>query len=109
LRQNVVAYKLQSVPTVEQTDEFADWLAGLRDIAGKAKVLTRIRRMEAGNAGDAAPIGDGLSEMRIHASPGYRVYYRQRGDVAVLLCGGDKDTQQRDIAWARAIAADLED
>jgi putative addiction module killer protein len=97
------------MPVISQTDEFAEWLDGLADDRGRAKIQVRIDRLEAGNAGDAAPIGKGLSEMRIHYGPGYRVYYRQRGAAVVLLCGGDKGTQQRDIARAKELASELEE
>lgn len=89
---------------VQETEEFAAWLRGLRDTNGRAKILVKIKRLQGGNAGDVGPIGNGLSEMRIHYGPGYRIYYRQRGDEVVLLCGGDKSSQQRDIARAKKIA-----
>lgn len=70
----------------------------------------RIRRLSLGNPGDVRPVGEGLSELRIDHGPGYRVYFVRRGDVVVvLLCGGDKRTQERDIAEAKAMARDLED
>lgn len=90
---------------VIQTSEFSDWLASLRDRQARNRILGRIVRMQAGNPGDAAPVGQGISEMRIHHGPGYRVYFMQRGPViVVLLCGGDKSTQQVDIARAGVIA-----
>lgn len=85
---------------------FDTWLSGLRDSQAKARILVRIRRLSLGNPGDVKPVGDGISEMRIDHGPGYRVYYQQRGPVlAILLCGGDKSTQSKDIARAREIAA----
>ncbi len=86
---------------------FDRWLRKLRDPNARARIQTRIRRLSLGNSGDAQPIGEGLSEMRIDYGPGYRVYYMQRGNVLiVLLCGGDKRTQTKDIARAKKIAAD---
>ena len=95
---------------VRQTDEFRAWLAGVRDDKAVARIGGRIRRMEQGNPGDVKSIGRGLFEMRIDYGPGYRVYYVRRGQIViVLLCGGDKRGQQRDIRRARALAATLED
>jgi len=95
--------------SVRQTDEFAKWLRALRDNRARAKILVRIQRLAAGNPGDVAPVGDGISELRIHYGPGYRVYYRQKGDeVVILLCGGDKSTQDGDIREAKRIARSLE-
>lgn len=94
--------------TVEilKSDTFDRWLRGLRDRRARARVEARIRRLSLGNSGDVQPIGDGLSELRIDSGPGYRVYFRRQGAfLLVLLCGGDKSTQQRDIAMAKAIAA----
>lgn len=93
---------------VLKTTEFDSWLVNLKDQLGKARIVSRIQRLEQGNPGDAAPVGDGISELRIHAGPGYRVYYKQIGRMIVLLlCGGDKSTQQRDIQRAKSIAAEL--
>ena len=93
------------MPTVTRTDEFSSWLKGLRDIRARAKILARIDRLELGNPGDISPVGDGVSELRIHYGPGFRVYVLQRGDeVVILLCGGDKDSQATDIAQAKKIA-----
>jgi putative addiction module killer protein len=94
--------------TLKQTDEFGKWLRGL-DVKTRAKVLIRMDRFKLGNAGDVAPIGEGVSEMRIHSGPGYRVYYKQAGDVATLLYGGDKDSQKADIPKAKQIAQSLEE
>jgi putative addiction module killer protein len=79
------------------------------DTKARAKILVRIDRLALGNPGDVEPVGDGVSEMRIHYGPGYRVYFKQRGDVAILLFGGDKDSQSADIGKARTIANELED
>jgi putative addiction module killer protein len=90
---------------VVESDVFAGWFAGLRDSQAKARILVRIKRLAGGNAGDAKPVGAGLSEMRINYGPGYRVYYQQRGRVLViLLCGGEKSTQSSDILAAKKIA-----
>jgi putative addiction module killer protein len=93
------------MPTVTRTDEFSSWLKGLRDIRARAKILARIDRLELGNPGDIAPVGEGVSELRIHYGPGYRIYILQKGDeVVILLCGGDKNSQAVDIAQAKKIA-----
>jgi len=93
---------------VRQTTEFAKWIAGLRDIRGRAKIAARIDRLSMGHPGDVRPVGEGISELRIHDGPGYRVYYVKRGTVLiVLLCGGDKSSQNRDIATAKRLAAEL--
>jgi putative addiction module killer protein len=89
------------------TPEFNKWLAALTDRQAKAKVLSRIDRLQLGNSGDVKPIGGGLSEMRIDFGPGYRVYYVQRGDVIVFLLGGRKDSQQRDIKRAKVLASEV--
>ena len=95
---------------VIKSDTFDRWLRKLRDPHAKARVEMRIRRLSLGNAGDVQPIGEGLSEMRIDYGPGYRVYFMQKNKVLViLLCGGDKSTQQTDIAKAREIAAQWKD
>jgi putative addiction module killer protein len=95
---------------VRQTDEFRTWLTELRDDGAVARIGARIRRLEQGNPGDTKSLGAGLLEMRIDYGPGYRVYYVRRGPVIVmLLCGGDKRAQQRDIRRARALAAALKD
>jgi len=93
---------------VRQTEIFADWLKELRDAKAKAKILVRIDRLADGNAGESAPVGDGISELRIHYGPGYRVYYKTVGkELIILFCGGDKSTQDRDIRKAKKIAQDL--
>lgn len=96
--------------TFFRTDVFAKWLNGLKDAAGKARILVRIRSAEAGNFGDCEPVGEGVSEMRIHTGPGYRVYFTRRGEtIYLLLAGGDKSSQKRDIVLARKLARELED
>ena len=94
---------------VRETEEYRAWFAKLRDPNARARILTRIRRLELGNPGDVQPIGEGVSELRIDWGPGYRVYYAQRGPViVVLLCGGDKRTQDADIRRAKQLAGELE-
>lgn len=89
-----------------KTDLFDRWLVGIRDRQARARIEARIRRLSLGNPGDVKPVGEGLSEMRIDYGPGYRVYFMQRGPLVVLLlCGGDKSSQERDIALAKTIAA----
>jgi putative addiction module killer protein len=108
-RKPSVSYKIQML-TVRETEEFSRWLKALRDIKAKAKILVRVQRLAAGNPGDVKPVGDGISELRIHHGAGYRVYYVQRGgELIVLLCGGDKDSQDKDIAKAKEIARELEE
>ena len=85
--------------------DFDKWIDGLRDGQARARIIARLRRVALGNFGDAKPVGAGISELRIPYGPGYRVYFTRRGSVVVvLLCGGDKSTQAKDIAKARAIA-----
>lgn len=89
---------------------FDHWLASLRDRQARAKVLARILRLSLGNPGDVKSVGEGVLEMRIDHGPGYRVYFVQHGPVVVvLLCGGDKSTQDRDITQAKALAAQWKD
>ena len=93
------------MPEIRQTAVFTSWLEGLRDRRALARINARIRRLSIGNPGDVKPVGDGVSEMRIDSGPGYRVYFVRRGeDVIVLLAGGDKGSQSRDIAAARELA-----
>ena len=87
--------------TFQKTEAFDAWLAGLKDRKGKARILARISSAQAGNFGDCEPVGEGVSEMRIHYGPGYRVYYARVGSVVyLLLSGGDKSSQKRDIKKA---------
>ena len=95
---------------IRQTDIFANWFEDLSDRRAKVRIQARIDRMELGNFGDVAAVGDGVSELRIHYGPGYRVYFVQRGTIVfVLLSGGDKSTQNIDIKNAKAIAKQLEE
>lgn len=102
-----VFYTGQTV-SLEQSAEFARWLKSLRDLDGRARILKRLRRLGDGQFGDVKPVGDGVHELRMFFGPGYRVYFLQRGStVIVLLAGGDKDSQARDIARAKALAKEL--
>lgn len=90
------------------TDVFDEWLAGLRDKQAVRRIQVRIDRAEDGNFGGCAPVGEGVSEMRIHVGPGYRVYFVQRGlEIVILLAGGDKSTQAKDIHAALELARQL--
>jgi len=96
------------VNTFLRTGEFDDWLFGLKDQIGRARILHRIRSAEHGNFGDCEPVGDGVSEMRIHVGPGYRAYFTRRAEVVyLLLLGGDKSSQKRDIKRAIEMARAL--
>ena len=88
-----------------RSDAFIGWMRKIKDTVGKALILKRVSRLRRGNPGDAEPVGEGVWEMRVHYGPGYRVYYKEiGGEIILLLCGGDKSTQQRDIARAKDIA-----
>jgi putative addiction module killer protein len=94
--------------TLIQSEDFAAWLTALRDDVGKAHILDRLNRASFGNFGDCEPVGHGVSEMRIHNGPGYRVYFMRQGQVVyLLLCGGDKKSQRRDVAKAHRMAKEL--
>lgn len=94
--------------TVLTTEVFDTWFSGLKDAQARARVLARIRRAEDGNPGDCAPVGEGVSEMRIHYGPGYRVYFTQRGlEIIILLAGGNKATQAKDIKNALELARQI--
>jgi len=96
--------------TVRQTETFYDWIKALKDKQAQARVNVRIRRLTLGNPGDSHGVGEGVSELRIDYGPGYRVYYTRRGEeLVILLAGGDKSTQARDIETAKALARELED
>ena len=93
---------------IRKTEHFANWLDNLRDIQAKARVLVRIERLASENAGDVKPVGEGVSEMRINYGAGYRVCFIQRGsELIVLLAGGDKSSQSRDIKAAIRLAQNL--
>jgi putative addiction module killer protein len=93
---------------IRRTDEFDRWLKRLKDGQARARILTRIARLSLGNPGDVKAVGDGISELRIPYGPGYRLYFIRRGEqVIVLLIGGDKSSQDRDIAKAKELAQGL--
>jgi putative addiction module killer protein len=94
---------------LRKTDRFARWLDDLRDVRGRARIQARIERLAAGNPGDVAPVGEGVSELRIDVGPGYRVYFVHRGRALILLlAGGSKRTQEADIRTAQRLARSLE-
>jgi putative addiction module killer protein len=94
--------------TIYTTDVFDEWSSSLRDKRGKARIEARLRRIEQGNFGDAKPVGEGVSKLRVDCGPGYRVYLAQRGiEIVVLLAGGDKSTQEKDIKTALELARKL--
>ncbi|WP_423210545.1 type II toxin-antitoxin system RelE/ParE family toxin [Paracoccus yeei] len=93
---------------VIQTDEFEAWLDGLRDRQAQVQIAKRIVRVQSGLLGDVKPVGDGVSELRVHHGPGYRLYFVRRGQVVIiLLCGGNKGSQARDIERAKAMAKEV--
>ena len=93
---------------IRKTDLFVQWLDSLADIQARARVQARIERLEAGNPGDVEPVGEGVSELRINYGPGYRVYFKRRGRaLIILLAGGDKSTQAKDIKAALRLARNL--
>jgi len=93
---------------VRKTDAFLKWIANLRDERAKAKIAARIDRIAFGNFGDVKPVGEGISELRIQYGQGYRVYFTKiANNIIILLCGGDKSTQQNDIKEAKKIAKDF--
>lgn len=95
----------KAVNTLLRSDEFDAWLAALKDKVGRARIIHRIRAAEHGNFGDCEAVGGGVSEMRVHVGPGYRVYFTRRGEVVyLLLLGGNKSSQQRDIQRAIEMA-----
>ena len=100
---------LAQVNIFERTEEFHAWLVGLKDKIGRARIIHRIRSAEHGNFGDCESVGEGVFEMRIHVGPGYRAYFTRRGDVVyMLLLGGDKSSQKRDIKRAIDMARKLD-
>ena len=102
-----VAYTMVMVE-IRQTEVYARWFRRLRDRQARVRIDSRIRRLSLGNAGDVRPVGEGVSEIRIDYEPGYRVYFVQRGEVlVVLLAGGDKDSQERDVRRALELARGL--
>ncbi|WP_288255110.1 type II toxin-antitoxin system RelE/ParE family toxin [uncultured Hydrogenophaga sp.] len=95
--------------TVQQTQEFQDWLDALKDVKAQLRIVARLRLAEAGNLGDWKPVGSAVSEMRIAFGPGYRLYFTKRQNILiVMLAGGDKSTQARDIKRAQKLLQQLE-
>lgn len=93
---------------LRKTEAYIKWLDSLRDVHARARVLVRVERLAAGNPGDVRPVGEGVSELRVDYGPGYRVYFKKQGrTIIVLLTGGDKRTQSRDIETALRLAQDL--
>jgi putative addiction module killer protein len=93
---------------IRKTDLYVKWIDSLRDTKARGRILARIERLKAGNAGDAKPVGEGVSELKIDYGPGYRVYFKQRGrELIILLAGGDKSTQPKDIRTALELARNL--
>ena len=93
---------------IRQTSAFSAWLHALKDVRARMRISARIDRLSLGNPGDVRPVGEGVSELRIDYGPGYRVYFVQHGRaLVILLCGGDKSTQDRDIKAAKGMAQDL--
>ena len=93
---------------LKQTETFRNWWMRLKDERARGLIFSRLNRLAYGHAGDVAPVGEGIAELRIHFGPGYRVYYADRGgELIVLLAGGDKSTQQQDIKAAIALARNL--
>ncbi|WP_053765357.1 type II toxin-antitoxin system RelE/ParE family toxin [Leptospirillum ferriphilum] len=94
---------------LRQTETFSRWLSSLKDRQGQARILSRLDRIAMDNFGDAKSVGEGISEIRIDSGPGYRLYFvRRENAVILLLCGGDKSTQDRDISRAKELAQNLE-
>ena len=93
---------------VRKTEYFAKWLDNLHDLNARARIMARIERLICGNPGDVKPVGEGVSELRIDYGPGYRVYFKQQGlELIILLAGGDKRTQSKDIKTALSLAKKL--
>lgn len=93
---------------IRKTENFAKWIDGLNDLRARARILVRVERLAAGNPGDVMAVGEGVSELRIDYGPGYRVYYKKhRQNVVILLAGGDKRTQAKDIKTALRLAQNL--
>jgi len=94
----------KSMIKVRSSDVFDKWIAKLRDHRARQRIIARVKRLAEGNPGDVKPVGEGISELRIHYGQGYRVYYKDTGkEIIILLCGGDKTSQQADIAKAKEI------
>lgn len=95
---------------IRQTEEFAGWFSKLRDERVRTKILIRIRRLSLGNPGDVKAVGEGVSEIRIDYGPGYRIYFLRRGaQLVIILCGGNKSSQAKDIEIAKSMARKLKE
>ena len=95
---------------MRKTDEYVEWIDSLSDVMGRARILVRVERLAAGNPGDVRPVGEGVSELRMDFGPGYRVYFTQRGrELVILLAGGDKSSQSKDIDTALRLARNLKE
>jgi putative addiction module killer protein len=95
---------------LKETELFRKWRTKLKDERARALIASRLDRLAYGHAGDTAPVGEGISELRIHHGPGYRIYFQRRGNIVViLLCGGNKSTQARDIKTARRLVDEWND
>ena len=95
---------------VRQTEVFARWHRSIKSVQLRARIADRIDRLAKGDPGDVAPVGEGISELRLHFGPGYRIYFMRRGELIILLlCGGDKSRQRRDIETAKKLAREIED
>jgi putative addiction module killer protein len=94
---------------LRRTARFDAWLRGLEDLRGRARILVRLDRLAFGHLGDVKALGEGVGELRIDAGPGYRVYFARQGSVIVLLCGGQKQRQARDITLAKKMASELKE
>ena len=93
---------------IRKTDTFAKWIDSVRDVRARARILVRLERLSLGNPGDVRPVGEGVSELRIDYGPGYRVYYKKAGQkIVILLAGGDKRTQDKDIKTALRLSQNL--
>lgn len=93
---------------IRKTETYLQWIDALQDVKGRARILVRIERLAAGNPGDVKPVGEGVSELRLDFGPGYRVYYKKKGkEIVILLAGGDKASQEKDIEKAKELARNL--
>ena len=109
LNKSIFSDTLRRMISFERSEEFNAWLLALKDKLGRARIIQRIRSAEHGNFGDCEPVGEGVSEMRVHIGPGYRVYFSRRAEVVyLLLVGGDKSSQKRDIKRAIEMARALD-
>ena len=104
-----IGYNINMI-TVRETENFKKWMRTLKDRIAQSVISARIRRISGGNFGDSRSVGDGVSELRIDYGSGFRVYFTRRGqEIVILLCGGDKSTQNRDIETAKRIAQNIEE